>query len=137
MKDEEDYDVVPVHLNKTEDALDRVNEKEDFQEPISSHRQTLTHEDNINKLRKSLRVLQSIPKQSYESSLFFEMLQNPIEDFESQNSNEQEKEKAEDEVVIDKIQKGKSSEKICRICLGGDGDESDATEDNPLFAPCV
>ena len=95
-------------------------------------------EEHINKLKKNMKVLKSISRNSYESSLFFDMLNNPVEDFMSERSNNESKYKDEDdEVVIDKISKSKPTEKICRICLGGDGDESESTEDNPLFAPCI
>lgn len=67
------------------------------------------------------------------------MLKTPIEDFESEKSEKSSKKgiQDDDEVVIDKIQKGKNPEKLCRICLGCDGEESDSNDDNPLFAPCV
>lgn len=44
------------------------------------------------------------------------MLNNPVEDFMSEKSNNESKYKDEDdEVVIDKISKSKPTEKICRI----------------------
>ena len=77
---------------------------------------------------------------SYESSLFFDMLKNPVEDFLSDNSNKSNHNDDaidDDEVCIEKMTRNKNDEKVCRIWLGGDGDESDQQDDNPLFAPCV
>jgi hypothetical protein len=68
------------------------------------------------------------------------MLNNPDEDFMSGEEESEDEEKSkykDDEIIVDKILKAKNPDKICRICLGGDGDESEWTEDNPLFAPCI
>lgn len=98
-----------------------------------------TENGNITKLKKSIKVLQSISRNSYESSLFFDMLNNPVEDFLSSDSDEAHKKykQLDNDITIEKVGKGKTAEKICRICLGGDGDESEDNEDNPLFSPCI
>lgn len=85
-------------------------------------------------MQKSLRILQSIPKHSYESSLFFEMMSKPVEDFMSHASSDDNNNK--DEVVYDTIGKENPEEKCCRICLGNESEDTDSGE-NPLFAPCL
>jgi len=96
---------------------------------------------NVASLRKSLNILQNIPKKSYESSLFFDMLEKPVEDYmseqDSDDGNNVDNKYKDTEITIDRVSKLKVADKICRICLGGDGDDTECDDDNPLFAPCV
>lgn len=78
-------------------------------------------------------MLQNITRNSYESSLFFDIINNPVEDFMSEKSDNKDK---EDEVQVDMMPKSKSNEKVCRIWLGTE-EENDDKEENPLFAPWI
>jgi len=60
-------------------------------------------------------MLQTIPKQSYESSLFFDMMSKPVEDFISEPESIAEDKYKDDEVVVDLIEKNTIDEKVCRI----------------------
>ena len=125
--------------NNTEDEFDKFNENENFQEPITTNRQQMEEPENdmnVQKLQKRLTVLQTIPKHSYESSLFFDMMSKPVEDFMSDHSSYEEDAFREDEVVIDKVDKN-TEEKVCRICLGTEAEDEDEEGVNPLFAPCI
>lgn len=76
------------------------------------NKQTIIQEGNINKIRKSIKVLQNITRNSYESSLFFDIINNPVEDFMSEKSDNKDK---DDEVQVDMMPKSKLNEKVCRI----------------------
>lgn len=97
------------------------------------NKQTIIQEGNINKIRKSIKVLQNITRNSYESSLFFDIINNPVEDFMSEKSDNKDK---DDEVQVDMMPKSKLNEKVCRIWLGTE-EENDNKEENPLFAPWI
>ncbi len=88
----------------------------------------------MNQLKKSLKILQTIPKQSYESSLFFDMMNKPVEDFMSERSSQAEDKYKDDEIVVDLVEKEPTEDKVCRICLGNETEDEDCSE-NPLFAP--
>lgn len=112
------------------------NEVEDFREVDGEFaRPPLTQEDNINRLRKSINILKNINKNSYESSLFFELAKNPIDEFASQNSENEENERIKNGVYTDRVHI-KPSDKVCRICLSNE-EENTNNEENPLFAPWV
>ena len=70
---------------------------------------------------------------SYENPLFFELVKNPIDDFTSQCSENNDIEAAKSEIWIDRT-KVNPGDKICRICLSTE-EENENNEENPLFAP--